>query len=84
MFNQMNKREETMKWLSSKWAPFGEEVNADALVGCRISQMSPTGLKGAGTGGMSQATGATGGLILAGYGIWQMVLAKKHIDELCG
>lgn len=27
--------------------------------------------------------GVACGAVLAGYGIWKMVLAKKHIDEVC-
>ena len=39
----------------------------------------------AGLGGRAASCqpGLAGGLILAGYGIWQMLIAKKHIDELC-
>ena len=28
-------------------------------------------------------TAGTGGIILAGYGIWKMASAKEHVDQLC-
>ena len=32
---------------------------------------------------MGWQPGVAGGIILAGYGIWQMATAKEHVDQLC-